>query len=295
MPRARKPIVLIPEMTMHWTDLPPDAGCHVSSTLQDGLVAIRGLMDYAAYRRRIGAEPATPPKPAPLAIPRTGRPVLTEYESKTLLREAGLPVTREALARSADEAAAIAARIGFPVALKAQSPELMHKTDAGGVILGLADETAVREGYARLTARIAALRPAPVLDGILVQEMIGDGVEFLLGMHRDPILGPVVVLSPGGVFVELFENAATMRLPPFDAAEAEAMIRRSRVAETLLGGFRGRPMADRGALADLVVRFGALVERLGNDVAAIDLNPVMVRPKGHGAIIVDAAIELARP
>jgi hypothetical protein len=199
-------------------------------------------------------------------------------------------VTREELARTADEAAAAAQRIGYPVALKIQSPELMHKSDAGGLVLGLNDETSVRSAYAKLASLAAKL---PTFDGVLVQEMVEDGVEFLIGMHRDPILGPVVVLSPGGVFVELFENASVMRLPPFDAAEAEAMVRRSRTAENLLAGFRGRPPADRGALIKLLADFAALVERLDERVAAIDLNPVMVLPDGGGAKIVDAGLELA--
>lgn len=295
MPTATKPIVLIPEMTMHWMEAPPDAGCHVSSTLQDGLVAIRGLMDYAAHRRRLANGTDAHTASAPLPIARNGRAALTEYESKRILGEAGLPVTREELARSADEAVAIARRIGFPVALKVQSPELMHKSDAGGLLLGLANEAAVRDAYARLMATVGALRPPPSIDGVLVQEMIADGVEFLLGMHRDPILGPVVVLSAGGVFVELFENAAEMRLPPFGRADAEAMVRRSKVAERLLAGFRGAPKADRAGLIELVGDFGRFVERLGDDVAAVDLNPVMVLPEGRGVKIVDAAIEFAKP
>jgi len=153
----------------------------------------------------------------------------------------------------------------------------------------------VRDAYARLMATVGAIRPPPSIDGVLVQEMIVDGVEFLLGMHRDPILGPVVVLSAGGVFVELFENAAEMRLPPFGAEDAEAMVHRSTVAERLLAGFRGRPKADRAGLIELVSDFGRFVERLGDDVAAVDLNPVMVLPEGRGVKIVDAAIEFAKP
>lgn len=290
MPKAAKPIVLIPEMTMHWMDAPPDAGCHVTSSLQDGLVAIRGLLDYAAYcRRTANSAPSARPS-APLALaPRDGRSVLTEYESKKLLAEAGLPVTREELTHTADEATAEAKRIGFPVALKIQSPDLMHKTDAGGLILGLKDGASVRAAYEKL-ARLSA--KLPTFDGVLVQEMVEDGVEFLIGMHRDPILGPVVVLSPGGVFVELFENASVMRLPPFDATEADAMLRRSRIAEKLLAGFRGRPLADRAALVKLIADFAVLAERLDEQIAAIDLNPVIVLSEGRGAKIVDAGIEL---
>ena len=172
------------------------------------------------------------------------------------------------------------------------SPDLMHKTDAGGLILNLADEASVRRAYDTLHAAAKERAPAAAIDGVLVQEMVS-GVEFLVGMHRDPILGPVVVVSPGGIFVELFDNAAERRLPPFDKSEAETMISRSKTAEKLLGGFRGRPRADRAALVKLIGDFAALVARLGDDVAAIDLNPVMVLPEGKGAKIVDAAIEFA--
>jgi acetyltransferase len=288
MPKAAKPIVLIPEMTMHWMETPPDAGCHVTSSLQDGLIAMRGLLDYAAYRRRTITAAVKAVPPLAIAV-RPGKSVLTEYESKKILADAGLPITREELTRSADEAVAAAKRLGFPVALKIQSPDLMHKTDAGGLMLNIKDETAVREAYAKLTASASG----NIFDGILVQEMV-DGVEFLLGMHCDPILGPVVIVSPGGVFVELFGNAAERRLPPFDATEAESMIARSPVAEKLLAGFRGKPKADRKALIELIADFAAFVERCGDDISAIDLNPVMVLADGKGVKIVDAAIEFAR-
>jgi acetyltransferase len=288
MPMATKPVILIPEMTMHWMETPPDAGCHVTSSLQDGLIAMRALLDYAAYRRcntqiptKIGASHKI--------TPRQHRGILTEYESKRTLADAGLRITREELTCSTEEAVAAANRIGFPVALKIQSPDIMHKTEAGGLILNLKDETAVREAYRKLIASAAG----KTIDGVLVQEMV-DGVEFLLGMHRDPILGPVIVVTPGGLFVELFGNMTERRLPPFDLAEAEAMIARSTIAEKLLGGFRGKPKADRTALIKLITEFAAFVERCGDNIAAIDLNPVMVLADGKGVKIVDAAIEFTK-
>ena len=227
-------------------------------------------------------------------MPTDGRAALTEFESKRVLAEAGLPITREELVKTADEAAAAAARIGFPVALKVQSPDLMHKTDVGALALGLKNGADVREAFERLLANVTKRAVGqPRIDGLLVQEMVADGVEFLLGMHRDPAFGPVLVLSPGGVFVELFENSAALRLPPFGADEAESMIRGAPAAERLLGGFRGRPTADRAALARLICDFAAFVAGVGDQVKAIDLNPVMVLPTGRGARIVDAAIEIA--
>jgi succinyl-CoA synthetase beta subunit len=230
--------------------------------------------------------PAVPAVPS--IAPPKGRKVLTEYESKKLLAAAGLRVTREELVNSADVAVAAARRIGYPVALKVQSPDLMHKSDAGGLELGLGDDDALRRSYARLIERTKV-----PIDGLLVQEMVQGGVEFLLGMKRDADFGPVVVFSPGGVFVELFENSAELALPPLGRDEAERMVERSAVARKLLAGFRGKAPADREALIEAIAGFAAFVAALPASVAAIDLNPVIVLPKGQGVRIVDAAVEFS--
>jgi acyl-CoA synthetase (NDP forming) len=288
--RSDKPVVLLPEMTMHWRDAPPDAGTHVAASLQDGLVGLRNLIAYARHRRRAPAAAARAPA-SPLLLPRAaGRKILTEHQSKEILAAAGLPVTREALVQSEEAAVAAACRLGGTVALKLQSPDLMHKTEAGGVLLGLGDEAAIRAGYAALT-RCASLASC---DGVLVQEMVEGGVEIMLGMVRDPALGPLIVLGPGGIFVELFERSVAVRLPPFDRDEAERMVEECAPVTRLLQGFRGRPPADRAALAALIADFAAFAERLEDGVAAIDLNPVIVLPAGRGAKIVDAGIEFAR-
>ena len=284
---VNKPIVLIAEMTSHWRDAPPDLGVHTTGSLHDGLIALRALVDYAAYRRRPAATVSAAANVA-VPVPENGRAILTEFESKKVLGRAGLPVTREILARTADEAVSAAADIGFPVALKVQSPDLMHKTDAGALALGIGDEKEIRAAFERLIANAGRSR----IDGILVQEMVEGGVEFLLGMHRDAVLGPVVVLSPGGIFVELFEQSAALRLPPFGAEVAESMIDEFAAARRLLDGFRGRPPADRAALVRLICDFSAFAAGVGEHVASIDLNPVSVLPRG--VKIVDAAIEFTR-
>jgi acyl-CoA synthetase (NDP forming) len=186
-----------------------------------------------------------------------------------------------------------AGRIGFPVALKVQSPDLMHKSDVGGLKLGLSSEEDVRRAFQGLLSDVAARKPGASIDGVLVQEMVSGGVEVLVGMKRDPIFGPVVLVSPGGIFVELLEGASQMRLPPLGVGAADDMVRRSSVVEKLLGGFRGRPPADRMALVHLIADFARFVEGLSDDIVAIDLNPVMVLPEGRGVTIVDAAIERA--
>lgn len=291
-PTCPKPFVIIPEATYHWRDLPPDVGAHVAASLDVGLFGLRALQDYARWRRqnRQGHPAATPV----IEIrPRSGRLVLTEYESKQVLASAGMPVTRETLAQSMDDAVAAAAQIGYPVALKLQSPDLMHKTEAGCVALGLCDAAAVRTAYAELMSN-ARDHGIETIDGILVQQMVSGGVEFLLGMKRDAIFGPIVLVSPGGVLVDLLADAARLRLPPIDRREAAEMISGSPAALKLLAGFRGQKPADRDALLDLMVDFATLVERLPAEVVAVDLNPVLILPQGKGAVIVDASIEFAR-
>jgi acetyltransferase len=293
---AKKPIILFPEATMHWNEEPVDPGVHVTSSLSDGLIALRALMKRAEFLRKLSTVPPRDRPAAPLTTwPNERRQVLTEFESKRLLAAAGMPVTREELARSADEAVAAAGRIGYPVAMKVQSPEFMHKSDVGGLSLGLKGEQDVRRAFQDILSDIVARTPSALIDGVLVQEMVSDGVEVLIGMKRDPVFGPVVLVSPGGIFVELFESGSQLRLPPLRVDEAEDMVRRSAVIEKLLGGFRGRPPADRMALVNFIADFARFVEGLSADIIAVDLNPVMVLPRGRGVTIVDAAFERAAP
>lgn len=287
--KTAKPIVVIPEMTMHWRETPPEAGVPITGNLSDGVAALRALVDYAAFRRRGRPAPASAaPRTHPVPQQKPGRSVLTEVESKAALAAAGLPVTHERLAQTADAAVEAARDIGFPVALKVQAPEMVHKTEAGAIALHLGSAEAVRAAYDRLSAQTR--RRGDTVDGILVQEMIIGGCELFLGMHRDPALGPAVVLGPGGTHVDLFAGAMTLRLPPFDRAEAEAMIAGAPAVEKLLRGFRGAPAADREALLRLIEDFARFVDGAGDKVATIDLNPVVVLPAGRGAKIVDATI-----
>ena len=291
-PRSPKPFVLIPEATMHWRDAPPDLGAHIAPSLHDGLAGLKALIDYAAFRRTKAFEIPITIEPRIDVARRAGSRVLTEYESKKALAEAGFPTTHEELARNVDEAIAMAVRIGYPVALKLQSPDLMHKTEAGGIALGIANEARLRDAYASLD-ELASKLHMPV-DGILIQEMVRGGVEFLVGMHRDPTFGPVIIVGAGGVFVELLGAEAQRLLPPFSLQQAEEMLQ-TEAATKLLSGFRGAPPADRQALARLIKRFGDYCATLDDHVTAIDLNPVMVLSAGSGAKIVDASFEFAAP
>jgi acyl-CoA synthetase (NDP forming) len=211
-----------------------------------------------------------------------------EFATKRLLAEWGLPILDERLARTADEAVAAFGDLGRPVVLKLASPDIPHKTEVGGVLLGLRDAVAVGEGFVELMRRAAARVPAARIDGVLVAPHLEGGVETILGVQRDPVFGPVVLFGLGGIFVEALADVA-LRRAPIDRSEALAMIGEIR-GRAILEGARGRPRADIEALADALVGLSAFAAAHAEEIDSIDLNPVMVLPQGQGAFVLDALI-----
>jgi acetate---CoA ligase (ADP-forming) len=286
---AHKPLMVVSFMsnslTRHWRGYAQANGLPLVEDLERGLKAVRHLIDYATFRR----SPERRTVVSASAVTQTRARVLTEAQSKTILGAAGLPVTREALARDPAEAVRLAAEIGGAVALKIQSAEIAHKSDVGGVHLGARTAAEVEAAARKVLDNARRNCPGATIDGILVQEMVEDGVELILGMTYDETFGPMVVCGAGGVTVEVFKDAAVL-LPPFSADEARAAIRGLKVAR-LLDGFRGAPPRDVDALIDCCVRFGDFVAATDGQYAAIDLNPVLVRPRGQGVRIADALME----
>jgi acyl-CoA synthetase (NDP forming) len=261
------------------------------------LRAIKGFLDYGRFRRRI-AEARAGGCPSPTSLPawrerlQRSRGGLSETDGRHLLATYGIQGPGEELATTEEEAARAAQRIGYPVVLKIVSPDIQHKTEIGGVRVGLADETSVATSFREVMAAGKLHCPDARLDGALVQEMITvDAIEVILGILRDPDFGPVVVFGSGGTLVEVVKDSS-LRLPPLNSQEALEMIQETRGAR-LLQGFRGRPPADVDALVDAVVRLSQLAVDLGDLIAALDVNPLMVLPKGQGVRAVDAAVELA--
>lgn len=189
------------------------------------------------------------------------------------LRANGIPVPEFRTARSADEAVTAAREMGYPVVMKVVSPQILHKSEFGGVLLGLADDAAVRAGFGRLE-EVAMGRD---FRGVVIYPLIRGAQEVLVGLFRDPQFGPVVAFGAGGIYTEILQDVA-LRVAPVDRAEAAAMIGETRVA-ALLAGARGRPLGDRDALADLIARVSTL-PFLYPDIAEMDLNPVFVLPRG---------------
>ena len=246
------------------------------------LRALARLTDFAARR------PAPVRRaPAPRAAKRLPPGTIPEYVAKGLLAEAGIAVPPGALAKTIEEAKAAAASIGYPVALKAQAAALTHKSDAGGVILAVADDKSLEAGWAALHSDIARAGPGLALDGVLVEAMARLGVELILGARNDPDWGPVLVVGLGGIFAEALHDVRV--LPPDLDAGAIADEMRKLKGAALLGGFRGKPARDVAAAAAMAARLGAFV-RAHPEIAEIDVNPVMVHAAGEGAVALDALI-----
>ena len=226
-----------------------------------------------------------------IALARTeGRVLLNEVEAKALLAAAGVPVTPTRLARSAAEAATIAEELGFPAVLKIVSRDIVHKSDLGGVVLGLKNAAAVRRARREMLARVREAAPAARIEGVSVQRMAAPGIEVIVGATTDPQFGPVMMFGLGGVFVEVLKDVA-FRIVPLAPRDAAQLVREIR-GLPLLQGARGAAPVDLGVLERLVLAVSGFVAD-HPDVAELDLNPVFAYP--DGAVAVDARIVLARP
>lgn len=264
------------------------AGCglFVHTDLRDLGTAMGKLADYAETLQRPLPDV---PAPAPVALPAGLPKVLPEHLAKQALA-AWLPAGRERMARSAAEAADAAAALGFPVALKVQSQDLPHKTEAGGVRLGLADVAAVAAAYDAMLADVARHKPGARIDGVLVQKMAPKGHELVIGMVNDPVFGPLMMVGLGGVTVELFGDVAHGPAP-VDAAEARRMLL-SLKSSRLLTGFRGSAGVDLAPVADLVASLSQAALALADQVAEFELNPVILHADGSGLTVADALVTL---
>lgn len=213
---------------------------------------------------------------------------LSELEAKRLLAAAGIPMLPERLVASAEEAVDAGDAVGYPVAMKIVSPAIVHKTEIGGVLLGVQDASAAHEGFQTLWDRGRKAAPDARIDGVLVSPMAGKGVETIIGVQTDPTFGPMVMFGLGGVFVEVFKDV-TLRLAPFDEEEALRMIREIK-GYALLEGVRGAAPCDITAVARALVAVGRFAAAHANELESIDINPFLVLPEGQGAVALDALI-----
>lgn len=249
-------------------------------------VAIQAMGELGNAFARAPALP--PPEILPVELPHAA---LDEAAAKRLLAQAGIAAAPEHVCATAEDAVRAAATLGLPVVLKILSPDIVHKSDIGGVLLDVGSAEAVRAGFGLLLDRARTAAPAARIEGVLVAKQLRGGVECILGIQQDPVFGPIAMFGLGGIFVEILHDVAFRRCP-FGEDVAEAMIRSIRAAPLLLGA-RGRKVADIGALARMLSRLSVFAHQAGPRLQSIDLNPVLAMPDGDGAYAVDAVLELA--
>ena len=264
---------------------------HYKSPVRCGR-AFAALSGYAEDKRRLESQR----NEQPLVLKKTqskqiltGRVTdVTEYEAKKVLAEYGISVTQEELATTRDQALAIAKKIGYPVAIKVQSPDISHKTEAKAVKLGLTSDAELAAAYDEVLVNAKAYNAKAKIDGVLVQEMLRGGTEAILGITNDPLFGPAVMFGLGGIFAEIMKDVS-FRLAPVTLPMAREMIAEIK-GYPLLTGARGRPHADIDALADAIVKLSALAVDLKDQVAELDINPLFVMERGKGVKAADALI-----
>ncbi len=221
------------------------------------------------------------------AARREKRTLLTEVESKALLKEAGVPVVDTRLARTREEAAAIAKQTGYPVALKIVSPDIAHKSDVGGVKLNLRTEKQVAKAFDDIMKAVQSRQPNARVQGVAVQTMARPGVEVIVGLSKDAQFGPVVMFGLGGIFVEVLKDVS-FRIVPLLRRDAREMVREIK-GFPVLQGVRGQEAVDIAALEDILLKVSELAER-HPEIRELDLNPILAYK--DGAVAVDARVVL---
>ena len=265
------------------------AGVPLMEGAECATTTIRNLAEYYEFQKHRRANAAKK-----VAVPgphkKLASGILPAEAAFRLLEEFNISVVTTVITRSADEAVTAAERMGFPVALKIESAEITHKSDVGGVALKLSNATEVREAYARILTAVRCRVPNATIDGVVMQRMADEGVEMILGVKRDPLFGPVVLCGFGGILVELLKDV-TIGIPPLSREQVRDMIQRLR-GFPVLGGLRGKPPADVDALCDAIVGVSRLAVALGDQLLGLDINPLIVLPKGDGVIAVDSLVEI---
>lgn len=216
-----------------------------------------------------------------------GRTKLLEHEAYEVLAKYGIPAPKFGLATSVEEAVRLSEEVGYPVVLKIVSPDIVHKSDVGGVKLNLSSSEEVRRSFDEILRSVRTKAPEAKITGILVQEMVPQSLEVIVGATRDPTFGPVILFGLGGIFVEVLKDVS-FRITPLTRYDAETMLTEIRAAK-ILDGYRGTPPRDKEAIVDIILRLAKFMEE-HESVTDVDLNPIMVFEVGKGAKVADARI-----
>jgi acetyl-CoA synthetase (ADP-forming) len=284
---AGKPLLVSAQAGMVRREMAPALARHDYPSLPNIDAAIRCLETFRSLAAPVPDFVAVEPMDVPDGLPASGP--LGELGAKALLRAAGVATTSDAFAATKADAVSAAARLGYPVVLKAQSPTLVHKSDAGGVQVGLADGDAVGAAWDDIAASLAR-HGYHDMAGCVVAEMASGVAEMIVGARFDPAFGPLVIIGFGGVLVEIVEDIQ-VALAPISPAYALTMIKRLKLWP-LLDGVRGRPAADVAAAAEAASRVSHLAAGLGERLAELDVNPLIVGAAGEGAVAVDGRATL---
>lgn len=258
-------------------------GCPVFA---DPTRAVRAVEALARFSEAF-ARPVEMPI-VPISSTRLPTSPISEHIAKQIFSDHGFPVVEEHLCKTADEAVTVANQLGYPVALKLSSKDVAHKTEVGGVKLGLSSALAVSQAFVSVTSRIGTTLPSASVEGVIISPMVTDGIETIFGLHNDPTFGPVVMFGLGGIFVETLKDVA-FRVAPFNIDEAHRMIREVR-AFPLLEGMRGQPRRDLEAIASTLVSLSRFAAAYSGQLSSAELNPVLVMQEGQGLVILDALI-----
>ncbi len=261
--------------------------------------ALGALREYARMQDLMAEPPSEcPPIDRDMALRiiasarADGRSSLTEIEAKQVFAAYGLPVTSTLLAKTEDQAVKLAKEIGFPVVMKIVSPDILHKSDAGGVKVNIKDEESARDAYRTIMSNSLKYRPEANIHGIAVQEMAPWGTEVILGSVNDPTFGPTMMFGLGGIFVEVLKDV-TFRVAPVAANQALRMLGEIRGAP-ILAGVRGEKPRDRQAMADTICMYSTMILDLQDEISESDANPVLLYDEGRGVKVVDARIILKK-
>ncbi len=220
-------------------------------------------------------------------VKKEGRSILTEFESKKILKQAGISVVETKLAKTQKEAVSLSQKMGFPVALKITSPDVIHKSDSGGVMLSINSVTEVKKAYDEILKKVKKQYPDAIIHGVSVQKMVRPGTEVIVGSSKDPQFGPVIMFGLGGIFVELLKDIS-FRIIPLERRDALEMVKEIK-GYPLLQGYRGKEPANISALVEIILKISKLIEE-NPQIQELELNPIFVyRDKAVG---VDARIIL---
>ncbi|OGQ04936.1 MAG: acetyl-CoA synthetase [Deltaproteobacteria bacterium RBG_19FT_COMBO_46_12] len=222
-------------------------------------------------------------------VKREGRSILTEFESKKILKQAGISVVETRLAKTPKEAVSLSQKMGFPVVLKIASPDVIHKSDSGGVKLSLSNVSEVRKAYDEILKKVKKQYPGAVIHGISVQKMLRPGTEVIVGTSKDPQFGPVIMFGLGGIFVELLKDVS-FRVIPVERKDAQEMIQEIK-GYPLLKGYRGKEPADISSLVNIILKLSRFIEE-NPQIKELELNPIFAYR--NRAVAIDARIILEK-